>query len=932
MNKNNAFVFLKKSQRLQSSNFDLLNQTNEFIKIQEKTFFKNFGKKNIKKFSQILKNFNASRFQKFGQKKNFFSFFIGQHYVSKQSFILCMCKKFIKKQSFFLNQSFQNLFFEILNTLNLLKNFQNLILKTQFFSKVFEKKKSTIFQIINIQKLQKKFFEKKILKTLFFREFLKSSQKSFKLFQEHIFSNTILFTPKFKFFLFSFFLELQFSIVSNLKNVKKIQRKIFFQTFSKNFIQSVFRIQFFETFFLFHFYAFFLQKKAAKQKSDKKEKQNKNLFFYNKTFMMINLQKKDKKSNEIKFLQKEKHFFVQNFSKKIFVFVFSWIFALVTKNIELHNVDKKNLFFIKQKISFGSLKKAFSQNFDLRLKYSQIYALNSLNLFKNIIEFFYSFLNFLSLNLFEHWNHFQIIYHQYLKFHFLNFQTELQKNQFWFLNFLSFQIYEKTFLNFFFCFYAFFQRKKAAKQKSEKKFCLLFHLDFFHLIPQNFEKPFGFFTEQNLQTFLQKNFQKPFSFFLNSIKKEKKRVENFTSQKMIHFEKTYFHFYNSIDAKKLKKNFFSSFVFFLKKNFLTVSKFSFLNSDFQNFRKKPIFLLWQKYFSNFLFFNSTLLLFFKNSYFLKKILFPIRNFLFLKNSSYSIFLQQMIEQKEIFVKKSNNFFTKPFFPKIIQMQKEKNNIFYDQNIFWLLSKKFLFFPTKIQKFDLFHFSPFFSDFLILYKKSMALFCSQVSQTKKFLSFIYFLNQQPMQLVLNSQKKQKRKYVFLKKKELFFIHQKKNQMQKKNKKIFFQNSFFQNLNFNCFSVCLRLNSNKQIKYFYNFEKKPTYKNIQNHLNECKQILKKSIGQKQLNFMKKLHKKIQSWSKNYNTSSNQKIFEYCDSILLKFLWNWARKTHPNKSKGWIRKKYFHFIYSHKWFFGKKIGTIFICLPLHSQTNFK
>jgi RNA-directed DNA polymerase len=86
------------------------------------------------------------------------------------------------------------------------------------------------------------------------------------------------------------------------------------------------------------------------------------------------------------------------------------------------------------------------------------------------------------------------------------------------------------------------------------------------------------------------------------------------------------------------------------------------------------------------------------------------------------------------------------------------------------------------------------------------------------------------------------------------------------------------------------------------------------------------------MKKLHKKIQSWSKNYNTSSNQKIFEYCDSILLKFLWNWARKTHPNKSKGWIRKKYFHFIYSHKWFFGKKIGTIFICLPLHSQTNFK
>jgi hypothetical protein len=207
------------------------------------------------------------------------------------------------------------------------------------------------------------------------------------------------------------------------------------------------------------------------------------------------------------------------------------------------------------------------------------------------------------------------------------------------------------------------------------------------------------------------------------------------------------------------------------------------------------------------------------------------------------------------------------------------------------------------------------------------------------------NQKKNSLFLNTKKNffiPKKNHMFKTNKKSFFqklfktkllLNDEKQQQllqEKKFKKIFFQKSFFQKLKFHSFSVSLCLNHKKQLKYFYNFEKKPTYENIQNHLNQCKQILKKSIGQKQLNFMKKLHMKIQNWSKKYNTTSSQKIFEYCDSTLLKFLWNWARKTHPNKSKGWIQKKYFILFYSQQWLFGKKTGKIFICLPLHSQTK--
>ena len=974
MNKNYSFVFLKKNQRLEDSNFDLLNQTNESIKIQKKTFFKNFEKRNFKEFAKILKKFKISEFQKFHQKKNFFYFLFGKQYFSKQSLIICMCKKFIEKQVF-LNQTIQNPFFEILNNFYLLKNLQKFFLKVQFFSKVFQKKKNTVLQIINIQKLQKKFFEKKNIERLVFCEFFKNSKNSFKTFQEQFFSNTIFVSPKFKFFIFFFFLEIQFSIFSNLKNLKKIQKKNFFQISSKNFAKSFSMMQFFE------------------------KNQNRNVFFHDQNSILKSQNKrKEHKSYEINVPKKEKNFFKkQKLSKKIFFFVFSWVFALVSKNVQISNLFmeklpnfqiekknslknleqpyfyKKNLFLIKQK---NKQKNSFfsSQSFDYRIKYSKIHALNSLNIFKNIVQLFDSFLSFIPMNSSEHWNHFLIIYHQYLKFDFFNIQMQLQKNQFWFTNFFSFQISEKNFF-YFSSFFSFFlqSKKKQQNQKKEEKVCFLSDLAFLHLIPQNFQKPFGFFTEQNLQIFQQKSFQKTFSsFFLNSVQKEKKRVDYLTLLKSSHFEKSYFHLSQFIHTKKFKKNFLYYFVFFLKKNCLTLQKFSFLNSNFENFLEKPIFLLWKRYFSNFLFFNSTLLFFFKNSFFLKKIGAPLGNFLFLKNSFSSIFLKKNTEQKEILKEKFFAFFTKPFYQKILQTQKEKRNIFYDQNIFWLISKKFIFFPTKIQKLELFHFSPIFSGFLMLHKKSIALFLSQTSQTKSFLSFVHFPQKKVMSLVSVFKKNQRRTHVSLRKKNymqkknknlfssffllrffskkkkrckkkeqkivktnLFFEH--KNQQmhllhQKKFEKIFFQNSSFQKLNFDCFSVSLRLNHKKQLKYFYNFEKKPTYENIQNHLNECKQILKKSIGQKQLNFMKKLHKKIQNWSKKHNTSSSQKIFEYCDSTLLKFLWNWARKTHPNKSKGWIRKKYFHLIYSHKWFFGKKIGKIFICLPLHSQTKLK
>jgi hypothetical protein len=180
---------------------------------------------------------------------------------------------------------------------------------------------------------------------------------------------------------------------------------------------------------------------------------------------------------------------------------------------------------------------------------------------------------------------------------------------------------------------------------------------------------------------------------------------------------------------------------------------------------------------------------------------------------------------------------------------------------------------------------------------------------------------------------------------FFIQKsQKNLYQQLNlrKKNFFMEKSF-HFNFESFAIYLNFIWKKTSKVLFVFQKNKTSQNIQSHLKQCQQILKNAIGEKQFFFMKKLQRKMKTWCQEYKNNiyncqldsalvklSAKKTFHYCDSMLLKYLWSWAQKTHPNKNKLWIKKKYFHFIHSKKWFFGKKVGKVFICLPLHSQTK--
>ena len=80
--------------------------------------------------------------------------------------------------------------------------------------------------------------------------------------------------------------------------------------------------------------------------------------------------------------------------------------------------------------------------------------------------------------------------------------------------------------------------------------------------------------------------------------------------------------------------------------------------------------------------------------------------------------------------------------------------------------------------------------------------------------------------------------------------------------------------------------------------------------------------------------------YNRGSDRTVFKAFDVKLFDFLWKWACRRHNNKSKNWIKRRYFSKFRDKTWFFGhyfkidskpkfqEKNFVFFTYLPFHLQ----
>lgn len=136
---------------------------------------------------------------------------------------------------------------------------------------------------------------------------------------------------------------------------------------------------------------------------------------------------------------------------------------------------------------------------------------------------------------------------------------------------------------------------------------------------------------------------------------------------------------------------------------------------------------------------------------------------------------------------------------------------------------------------------------------------------------------------------------------------------------------------------RFENDYEIHFSKNLEMKPFELWTSNYFKDLKVMIKKSGSQSQLELIKRLNPKIYIWSYRYRflVFNPQIYFNLMDKKLFELLWRWACRRHGNKSKRWIREKYFYKFENQGWIFGTyETGarttefSEFIYVPFHRQ----
>ena len=90
--------------------------------------------------------------------------------------------------------------------------------------------------------------------------------------------------------------------------------------------------------------------------------------------------------------------------------------------------------------------------------------------------------------------------------------------------------------------------------------------------------------------------------------------------------------------------------------------------------------------------------------------------------------------------------------------------------------------------------------------------------------------------------------------------------------------------------------------------------------CEKIRKtieanKCVKQKSLIMM--LNPIIKGWGNYYKYGTSAKVFHRIDWEIFKKIWQWARRRHPQKCKGWVKDKYFRTLNGRSWRFAADMG---------------
>ena len=111
------------------------------------------------------------------------------------------------------------------------------------------------------------------------------------------------------------------------------------------------------------------------------------------------------------------------------------------------------------------------------------------------------------------------------------------------------------------------------------------------------------------------------------------------------------------------------------------------------------------------------------------------------------------------------------------------------------------------------------------------------------------------------------------------------------------------------------------------KKDSVKSILSSISECA-TSHKSVKQEEL--IRMITPKIKGWANFFYHSAAKRTFALLDHKVVKILWKWAKRRHPNKGQYWIKDKYFKTKGNKHWVFSATGNKKNWELPLFSATK--
>lgn len=93
-----------------------------------------------------------------------------------------------------------------------------------------------------------------------------------------------------------------------------------------------------------------------------------------------------------------------------------------------------------------------------------------------------------------------------------------------------------------------------------------------------------------------------------------------------------------------------------------------------------------------------------------------------------------------------------------------------------------------------------------------------------------------------------------------------------------------------------------KYGHKLLIKPARQSVRSVLDKARERIKGCRGHKAAVLIRTLNPLVRGWANYHRHIVPKRIFGRVDYFLSRMIWHWLRRQHPNKSRGWIKRRYF------------------------------